>query len=84
MNKRIERISSYIFEDDLVADIGCDQALLSEILAKRNIYSVASDIKESIVINAKNRLKELKLDKYQGDSEERNEKLDKFLKDMGW
>ena len=27
---------------------------------------------------------ELRLDKYIGDSEERNQKLDKFLKDMGW
>ena len=64
MNKRIERISSYILEDDKVADIGCDQALLSELLAKKNIYSVASDIRENIVDDAKNRLKELDLDKY--------------------
>lgn len=27
---------------------------------------------------------ELRLDKYEGDSEERNQKLDNFLKDMGW
>ena len=27
---------------------------------------------------------ELRLDKYEGDSEERNLKLDNFLKEMGW
>ena len=59
MNKRIKIISSYINEDDKVADIGCDQALLSELLAERKIYSVASDIKENIILNAKNRLKNL-------------------------
>ena len=64
MNKRIKTISSYINEDDKVADIGCDQALLSELLAKRKIYSVASDIKENIVLNAKKRLENLNLDNY--------------------
>lgn len=64
MNKRIKIISSYINEDDRVADIGCDQALLSELLAKRKIYSVASDIKENIVLNAKKRLENLNLDNY--------------------
>ncbi len=64
MNKRIKIISSYINEDDKVADIGCDQALLSELLAKRKMYSVASDIKENIVLNAKKRLENLNLDNY--------------------
>lgn len=64
MNKRIKAIAALINSEDKVADIGCDQALLSEILAKKNIYSVASDIKENIVSNAKLRIKKLKLDKY--------------------
>jgi tRNA (adenine22-N1)-methyltransferase len=64
LNKRIKIISSYINEDDKVADIGCDQALLSELLAKRKMYSVASDIKENIVLNAKKRLENLNLDNY--------------------
>ena len=56
MNKRIERIVSYISSKDSVADIGCDQAFLSELLAKKEIYSVASDIKENIVLSAKKRI----------------------------
>lgn len=64
MNKRIKTISTYINIDDKVADIGCDQALLSEILAKKRIHSVASDIKENIILNAKERLKKLNLDNY--------------------
>lgn len=50
--------------NDKVADIGCDQALLSELLAKKEIYSVASDIKSNIVDNAKKRIQELGLNKY--------------------
>ncbi len=56
MNKRIEKISSYINSEDLVADIGCDQALLSIELAKKEMYSVASDIKENIILNAQKRI----------------------------
>ncbi len=64
MNKRIERIALYISESDSVADIGCDQALLSELLAKRKIYSVASDIKGGIIKNAKERLNKINLNEY--------------------
>ena len=64
MNKRIKVIASYINVDDKVADIGCDQALLSEVLAKRGINSVASDVKENIVFSAKERLKKLNLNSY--------------------
>lgn len=64
MNKRIKTIFNYINSDDLVADIGCDQALLSELLAKNHIYSVASDIKKNIVSSAKKRIDDLKLSKY--------------------
>lgn len=64
MNKRINIISSYINGSDKVADIGCDQALLSELLAKKKIYSTASDIRKNIVENAKKRLEDLNLDSY--------------------
>ncbi len=64
MNKRIKTIFKYINSDDLVADIGCDQALLSELLAKNNMYSVASDIKKNIVDSAKKRIEGLGLNKY--------------------
>ena len=64
MNKRIEKIASYISSKDKVADIGCDQALLSEVLAKKEISSVASDIKENIILSAKKRLGNTSLDKY--------------------
>lgn len=64
MNKRIKAIFKYINSDDLVADIGCDQALLSELLAKNNIYSVASDIKKNIIDSAQKRIKNLGLNKY--------------------
>ena len=64
MNKRIEIISNYINETDKIADIGCDQALLSEVLAKRNIYSIASDIKKTIVDSAQKRIGDLNLSEY--------------------
>lgn len=63
MNKRIKTIFKYINLDDLVADVGCDQALLSEMLAKNNICSVASDIKENIIMNAMKRIN-VNLSKY--------------------
>lgn len=53
---RLEVISSYIDSNEKVLDIGCDQALLSKLLAKRGIYSVASDIVPSIIENAKKNL----------------------------
>lgn len=53
---RLEVISSYIDDNEKVLDIGCDQALLSKLLAKRGIYSVASDIVPSIIENAKKNL----------------------------
>lgn len=64
MNKRIKAIASYIDEKDKVIDIGCDQALLGEYLAKKNIYSIASDIKKSIVESAQNRITSLNLNKF--------------------
>lgn len=53
---RLEVISSYIDSNEKVLDIGCDQALLSKLLSKRRIYSVASDIVPSIIENAKKNL----------------------------
>lgn len=53
---RLEVISSYIDDNEKVLDIGCDQALLSKLLSKRRIYSVASDIVPSIIENAKKNL----------------------------
>lgn len=64
MNKRINTILKYIDESDKVLDIGCDQALLGIELAKKSIYSYAGDIKENIVLNAKEKTKIIKLDKY--------------------
>lgn len=52
MTKRIEKISSYIEDNEKVIDVGCDQALLSILLAKRKIYSIASDLRENIIKKA--------------------------------
>lgn len=49
---RLETISSYINDGELVLDVGCDKAHLSRILAKRKIYSVASDIHPHIIEEA--------------------------------
>ena len=53
---RLEKISSYISDNEKVFDVGCDQALLSKILAKRKIYSIASDLRPNIIENAKKNL----------------------------
>jgi len=56
LTKRIARISSYIEDDEKVIDVGCDSCLLSIMLAKRGIYSVASDLRENIIENAKEKI----------------------------
>lgn len=56
---RLEKISSYISDNEKVLDVGCDQALLSKILAKRKIYSIASDLRPNIIENAKKNLTQL-------------------------
>lgn len=56
---RLEKISSYIRDNEKVLDVGCDQALLSKILAKRKIYSIASDLRPNIIENAKKNLTSL-------------------------
>lgn len=63
MNKRIKVIASYIDPNDKVADIGCDQAFLSILLAKNMLPSLASDIRENIIKNVEEKIKKLKLDK---------------------
>lgn len=64
MNKRIQLILSYINKYDNIMDVGCDQAILSEYLAKKNIFSIASDIRKNIIESASKRIKNLNLDKY--------------------
>lgn len=60
---RIESIYSLIDENDKVVDVGCDQAKLSIMLAKRNQKSIASDISEKVIDRASKTIKELSLDK---------------------
>ncbi len=50
---RIETIYSLIDIKDKVVDVGCDQAKLSLMLAKRNQSSIASDISENVINKAK-------------------------------
>lgn len=59
---RIESIYSLIDENDKVVDVGCDQAKLSIMLAKRNQKSIASDISEKVINRASKSIKELSLD----------------------
>ncbi len=54
---RIEAIYSFISETDKVVDVGCDQAKLGIMLAKRNQSSIASDISEKVINKAKNDIK---------------------------
>ncbi len=58
MTKRLQKISSYINEEEKIIDIGCDHAYLSEILAKRKIYSIASDLRSNIIEKASKRIGE--------------------------
>lgn len=53
---RLKKISSYIEDNEKVIDVGCDQALLSKLLAKRHIYSIASDVVDSIIKHASENL----------------------------
>lgn len=61
MNRRIKKIASYIETTDKVADIGCDQALLSIYLAKNNIKSIASDIRSHIIERCREKVIKLNL-----------------------
>lgn len=64
MSKRINSILKYIDKNDIVLDIGCDMALLGIMLAKKGIYSFASDLRENIIKNAKEKILKLNLEKY--------------------
>ena len=50
---RIETIYSLIDSNDRVIDVGCDQAKLGIMLAKRNQSSIACDISEKVIERAK-------------------------------
>ncbi len=53
---RIEEIYSYIDIKDKVVDVGCDQAKLSIMLSKRNQPSIAVDISEKVINNARSKV----------------------------
>ena len=53
---RIEAINSFIEDEDKVVDVGCDQAKLSLMLAKRNMSSIAADISEKVISKAKSNI----------------------------
>lgn len=64
MTERRKAIIDRINNNDIVLDIGCDMAILGEELAKKGIHSIASDIRESIIIKAKKRIEKLNLSEY--------------------
>ena len=59
---RIETIYSFINPSDTVVDVGCDQAKLGILLARRNQKSIASDISEKVIEKASLDIKKLGLD----------------------
>lgn len=58
---RIEAICSFIDNNDLVVDVGCDQAEVSILLSKRGIKSIASDISPKVIEKAKIKINKLNL-----------------------
>lgn len=64
MSKRIASIAKYIDKNDIILDIGCDSALLSIYLAKHNIKSYASDIRENIIENTRKIISQMNLEEY--------------------
>ena len=61
---RIETIYNLIDKEDKVIDVGCDQAKLGIMLAKRKQKSIASDVSENVINRAKKDIAILELDKY--------------------
>ena len=59
---RIETIYSFIDLDDRVVDVGCDQAKLGILLAKRNQKSIARDISPKVIERASLDIRKLGLD----------------------
>lgn len=58
---RIEAIYSFIDLKDRVVDVGCDQAKLGILLAKRNQKSIASDISEKVIEKASLDIRKLEI-----------------------
>lgn len=58
LNKRLERISAFINDNECVCDIGCDHALLGIylVLNKKNIRMISSDINEKPLLKAKDNI----------------------------
>lgn len=61
---RIETIYNLIDKEDKVIDVGCDQAKLGIMLAKRKQNSIASDVSENVINRAKKDIAILELDEY--------------------
>ncbi len=61
---RIKCILENIDNNDLVADIGCDQIELGILLAKKNVKSIASDISFKVIEKAKLKAKKLGISNY--------------------
>lgn len=61
---RIETIVSLITSNDKVADIGCDQAEVGIMLAKKGIKSIASDVSGKVIEKAKSKIISLNLSDY--------------------
>ncbi len=59
---RIEAIYSFIDLKDRVVDVGCDQAKLGILLAKRNQKSIASDKSPKVIERASLDIRKLRLD----------------------
>ena len=66
LSKRLEAISSLIPNNSKVIDIGCDHGLLDIYLYQKKISNkiIASDINENALNNAKENIKNNKLEKY--------------------
>ena len=65
INARLKKIGDLVETNSFCLDIGCDHALLDIYLVKRgkNIKTVASDIAEGPLEQAKNNIKRERLDK---------------------
>lgn len=62
LNKRLQTISAFIKEDDVVLDIGCDHSLLGIYLVlNKNIKVIGSDINKGPLEKAKENLKKYHL-----------------------
>ncbi len=63
LNKRLQMISAFIKENDVVLDIGCDHSLLGIYLVlNKNVKVIGSDINSGPLEKAKNNLKKYHLE----------------------